>query len=145
MKFFSQCSFSANLLQLSRAVLCPHSFPHSELVSSRTKSPFFLWTKYVSILHAFFPENMHPAFLKQPWAALYICCCLVALLFPTLVTLQTAARQTPLSVGFPRRKYWSGLPLPTPRGLPDPRMEPVSPAWQADSLPPSTWEAGPLH
>ena len=61
------------------------------------------------------------------------------------VTPQAAARQTPLSVGFPRQEYWSGLSLPTPGGLPDPRMEPLSPAWQADSLPLSTWEAGPLH
>ena len=31
-------------------------------------------------------------------------------------------------MGFPRQKYWSGLPFPTPRDLPDPGMEPASPA-----------------
>ena len=34
----------------------------------------------------------------------------------------------PLSMGFLRQEYWSGLPLPTPGGLPDPRIKPMSPA-----------------
>ena len=38
-------------------------------------------------------------------------------------------------MGFSRRGYWSGLPCPPPRDLPDPRMEPRSPALQTDSLP----------
>ena len=45
------------------------------------------------------------------------------------------AHQTPLSMGFPRHEYWSGLPFPSPGDLPDPGMEPWSPALQADSLP----------
>ena len=36
---------------------------------------------------------------------------------------------------FPRQEYWSGLPFPSPRDLPDPGMEPASPDWQVDSLP----------
>ena len=39
----------------------------------------------------------------------------------------TVARQAPLSMGFPRQEYRSGLPLPPPGGLPDPGMEPGSP------------------
>ena len=39
----------------------------------------------------------------------------------------TAARQAPLSVGFSRQGYWSGLPCPPPGDLPDPGMEPASP------------------
>ena len=42
------------------------------------------------------------------------------------MTLWTVACQTPLSVEFFRQEYWSGLPLPTPGGLPNPRIEPVS-------------------
>ena len=38
-------------------------------------------------------------------------------------------------MGFPRQEYWSGLPLPSPRDLPDPRNKLESPALQADSLP----------
>ena len=51
------------------------------------------------------------------------------------VTGWTIACQAPLSVGFPRQEYWSGLPFPSPGHLPDPGIEPVSIAWQADSLP----------
>ena len=48
----------------------------------------------------------------------------------------TAAHQAPLSMGFSRHEYWSGLPFPSPGDLPDPGIEPGSPALQADALPP---------
>ena len=47
----------------------------------------------------------------------------------------TIARQAPLSMGFSRQEYWSGLPFPPPGDLPNPGIEPVSPSLQADSLP----------
>ena len=47
----------------------------------------------------------------------------------------TIAHQTPLSMGFSRQEYWSGLPFPPPGALPNPGIEPGSPALQADSLP----------
>ena len=34
----------------------------------------------------------------------------------------------PLSIGLPRQEYWSGLPFPSPGGLPDPGIKPESPA-----------------
>ena len=52
------------------------------------------------------------------------------------VTLWTVARQAPLSMGFSRQEYWSGLPFPSPGDLSSPGIEPTSPAFQADSLPP---------
>ena len=52
----------------------------------------------------------------------------------SFVTPWTIACQTPLSMGFPRQGYWSGLPFPSPGYLPDPGIEPWSPALQADSL-----------
>ena len=42
------------------------------------------------------------------------------------MTLWTVARQAPLSMGYFRYEYWSGLPCPPPGGLPEPGMEPVS-------------------
>ena len=42
--------------------------------------------------------------------------------------------QTPLSMGFSRQEYWSGLPFPSPGKLPNPGIEPWSPALQADCL-----------
>ena len=41
-------------------------------------------------------------------------------------TLWTVACQAPLSVGFSRQEYWSGLPLPPPGDLPNPGVEPMS-------------------
>ena len=38
------------------------------------------------------------------------------------------SRQVPLSMGFPRQEYWSGLPFPPPGDLPDPGIKPESPA-----------------
>ena len=60
---------------------------------------------------------------------------LVAKLCPTLATPWTIAHQAPLSMGFSRQEYWSGLPFPSPGDLPNPGIEPRSPALQADSLP----------
>ena len=48
--------------------------------------------------------------------------------------LWTAARQAPLSMGFSRQEYWSGVPVPSPGDPPNPGIEPVSPALQVDSL-----------
>ena len=46
----------------------------------------------------------------------------------------TVAHQAPPSMGFSRQEYWGGLPFPPPRDLPNPGMEPRSPALQADTL-----------
>ena len=46
----------------------------------------------------------------------------------------SVARQAPLSTGFSRQEYWSGLPFPSPGDLPDPGIEPGSPAFQEDAL-----------
>ena len=53
------------------------------------------------------------------------------------VTLWTAARQAPFSMGFSRQEYWSGLSCPPPEDLPHPQIKPMSPAapaLQVDSL-----------
>ena len=52
----------------------------------------------------------------------------------TLVIPRTIIRQAPLSMGFSRQEYWSGLPLPSPVDLPNPGIKPGSPVLQADSL-----------
>ena len=46
---------------------------------------------------------------------------------PTLVTPWTVIHQAPLSMGFLRQEYWSGLPFPSLRDLPNPRIKPTSP------------------
>ena len=61
------------------------------------------------------------------------------------VTPWTVAHQAPLSMGFSRQEYWSGLPGPFPGDLPDPGIEPtslVSPALAGGFFTTSaTWEA----
>ena len=46
----------------------------------------------------------------------------------------TIAHQAPPSMGFSRQEYWSGLPFPSPGDLPDPGIQPTSPALEADAL-----------
>ena len=46
----------------------------------------------------------------------------------------TVAYQAPPSMRFSRQEYWSGLPFPSPGDLPDPGIEPGSPALQADAV-----------
>ena len=59
------------------------------------------------------------------------------------MTAWTVARQAPLSMGFSKQEYWSGLPFPPPGNLPDPGIEPtslMSPALAGPSLTTgSTW------
>ena len=50
------------------------------------------------------------------------------------VTPWTVAHQAPLSMGFSRQEYWSGLPFPSPGCLPNPGIEPRSPTLQAGAL-----------
>ena len=61
-----------------------------------------------------------------------------AVLSHSVLSNSSAALQAPLSMGFSRQEYWSGLPFPTPGDLPDSGTEPESfvlPALQADSFP----------
>ena len=53
----------------------------------------------------------------------------------TLCDPWTVVGQAPLSMGFSREEYWSGLPFASPEDLPEPGIEPRSPTLQADSLP----------
>ena len=58
--------------------------------------------------------------------------------------LWTLAYQAPVSMGFSRQQCWGGLPFSPPGDLPDPGIEPQSPALGADYLPPEPPEK-PVH
>ena len=71
----------------------------------------------------------------------YLCSLFMLLLFScstkcvwVFATPWTVTCQAPLSMGFSRQEYWSGLPCPSPGDLPDPGIKPGSPTLQADSL-----------
>ena len=53
---------------------------------------------------------------------------------PINATLWTVACQAPLSMGFPRQEYWSGLPFPSVGDLPDPGIKLRFPTWQTGLL-----------
>ena len=78
--------------------------------------------------------------LTQVFLVLSFYCCFYAAAAQSLsrvrlcVTPWTAARQAPLSMGFSRQEYWSGLPCRPPGDLPNPGTKPRSRALQADSL-----------
>ena len=57
----------------------------------------------------------------------------------------TVAHQAPPSMEFSRQEYWSGLPFPSPRNLPDLGIKPGSPALQADALPSAATAAKSLQ
>ena len=56
----------------------------------------------------------------------HVYACQVALVASDSATLGAVDPQAPLSMGFPRQKYWRGLPFPTPGDLRDPGIEPTS-------------------
>ena len=85
------------------------------------------------------PEHMGMHELKHSYKLLSsVQLSSVAQSCPTLATPWTVAHQAPLSMGFSRQVYWSGLPCPPPGNLPDPGTEPTLFCvliWQVDSLP----------
>ena len=83
-------------------------------------------------IHLFEAGNKQACCLswREPSITLFL---LLLLLNPSAVsdssaTPWTIARQAPLSMGFPKQEYWSGLPFPPPGDLPDPGIKPASPA-----------------
>ena len=57
-----------------------------------------------------------------------LCCCLVTSHDRLFEIPWPIAHQAPLSMGFPRQEYWSGLPFPFPGDLPNTRIKPAPPA-----------------
>ena len=72
---------------------------------------------------------------KYQWFTWYVCVLSHFSYVQLFVTPWTVAHQAPLSMGFSRQGYWSGLPFPSPGDLPNPGIKPGSPALQADLLP----------
>ena len=73
----------------------------------------------------------------------HVCVLICSSCVSHLATTWTVAHQTPLTMEFSQQEYWSRLPCPSLGALPNPEIKPaspVSPALQADSLPPSHWK-----
>ena len=72
--------------------------------------------------------------MLKRYSKVYLCS-VTSVVSQLFVTLRTVACQAALSMGFSRQEYWSGLPCPSLGDLPNPGIEPVALALQADSLP----------
>jgi len=106
--FCCQCSLKSDTL------LCRHRqewcflFSLTELLPASRNSPASKWLDALCQADLFvLVAKSSPTLLWPPW---------------------TIACQAPLSIGFPRQEYWSGLPLPSPGDFPNPETEPTSPA-----------------
>ena len=74
---------------------------------------------------------------KSKCVCVCVCVCVCELSRARLfMTLWTVAHQAPLSMGFSRQEYWSGLPLPSPGIFLTQGLNPGLLHWQEDSLPP---------
>ena len=76
----------------------------------------------------YFHGHMLLCYMKSYLSITFICVCMLSHFSHVwlLVTLWTVACQTPVSMGFSRKKYWSGLPCPSPGTLPIPGIKPTS-------------------
>ena len=96
---------------------------------SLTSSSLCITATETSTFSEFHISEILKLFLK------YVSYCLVLSHVLLFETPWTVAHQTPLSMRFSRQEYWSGLPFSSLEDLFDPRIEPRSPALQANSLP----------
>ena len=120
------------------------SIPPSQTRDHATSSPGFLifrqqiagllglhnhMSHFLSFCNCIYNMSYRFSFSGEPWPD-FLTCVHAQLLSRVwlLVTLWTVACQALLSMGFPRQEYWSVLPFPPPGDLPDPGMEPTSPA-----------------
>ena len=73
---------------------------------------------------------MNPLYLTHPCPRHCVCVCSVMSVMSTSLKPHelSITHQAPLSMGFPRQEYWSGLPFPPLQDLPDPGIRPTSPA-----------------
>ena len=127
---------------LCKVFTCMISINHCNspaLKKQKNKKPFFFFLQMRKLGHR---ENNFPS--QHSWemaCVLLLSCCSRVQLF---VTPWTVTHRAPLSMGFSRQKYWSGLPCPPPGDLPDPRIELVSlksPPWTGAFCPPGKpWE-----
>ena len=78
-----------------------------------------------------FPSSVSLSTTKNP-GSYSMCVCVSCSVISNSATPWTTAHQAPVSMGFSRQEYCSGLPFPSPGDLPNPRTEPRSPALWTD-------------
>ena len=127
------------MLRINRALL-----QHSCICSFSTGFYRILYSLWIIKITELFKSK----FINSEWTYIEDVCVLSHFIrVQLIVTLWTVAHQAPLSMGFSRQEYWSGLPCPPPGDLPNPGIEPISlmsPAMAGRFFTTSTtWEALP--
>ena len=108
-----------------RSSLCTGSSAPPLMLRLDRRALCLNWSSvYTPLLNHDFPSS-HPVESK---------CVSLSVVSDFFATPWAVTLQAPLSMGFPRQEYWSGLPFPSPGNLPIPGIEPSSPALQVDSL-----------
>ena len=124
---------SNHLILCHPLFLLPSIFPTIRVFSSESALRV-RWPKYWSFSFNISPSSEHPELISFRMDSSFL------LIFPSFsrvrlfATPWTVAYQAPLSMGFSRQEYWSGLPFPSPGDLPNPGIEPGSPALQTNAL-----------
>ena len=112
-----QCTnISENLL----SVFFLYLYPEVEFVDNMVNLVFNFGGNY----HVF--HSGHAILHFYQWCSRAPCVHASSVMSDSFVTPWTVAHQAPLSMGFPRQEYWSGLPCPPPGDLPNPGIEPAS-------------------
>ena len=119
---------------------CPDSalslWWHYSLLLGGSRSPVSLWSALIlrsGIKVPAFCQAVSSTATGSPGASsqfMWVCVCVSRSVVPDCLW-----PQAPLSMGFSRQEFWSGLPFSSPGDLLNPGIEPRSPALQADSLP----------
>ena len=99
------------ILVVNLAQLIPPSF-WGDLINRKSRTSYLPGFSLASYIIPFLPPFC-ACVLSRFWRV-WLC-----------ATLCTVAHQAPLSMGFSRQEYWSGLPCPSPRDLPDPKTDPT--------------------
>ena len=120
--FNSHCEFGLIPLGFSSVL-----FWKPDLITCRCVSLLFYEFKILSIICSF-DHSEESTFCLKFWFPLHACLHSQLLSHAQLFgTPWTVARQAPLSMGFSRQEYWSGLPFPSPGDLPNPGIKLKSP------------------
>ena len=83
--------------------------------------------------HGVFPIHGRNTFIRGIHIVVWLFSC--SIVPDSFATPGTVTLQVPLFMRLSTQEYWRWLPFPSPGHLPKPGIEPLSPAWQADSLP----------
>ena len=108
----------------SRESFQTYSSPRLHLLTLICQLAGFWLSALDLFLHDFLKYSIYCPNILSPNMDMVV----LSLSYLTLSTPWTVARQAPLSMGSSRQEYWSGLPFPSPEDLPNPGVEPGSPA-----------------